>query len=123
MKKTYLAAAMVSGFLALSPLLALAQTQGTFEIATPPQDGVNMMYGTVGSPVKTMTTFPAQGIALRAPMMNQFEYRTFVNNPHEIFIPFGFIVCGITILMLWILMALAIIWLATHLKKNMHKKE
>ncbi len=121
MKKIYLAAAMVSGFLALSPLLALAQTQGTFEISdTAPG---NMMYGTVGSPVKSMAAFPAQSISLRAPMMNQFEYRTFSNSPHGVYIPFGFIVCGITILMVWILLALAIIWLATHLKKNMHKKE
>ena len=109
--------ALAFGLLSVSPAFAMAQTQNTYEQAV---SYGNMMYGTAGTQVKGMPAFQAQNgqgeITFQNPPMMRFK--TF-NGYH--YGPLGMLVCGITILMLWILMALAIVWLATHLKKNLHK--
>jgi hypothetical protein len=117
MKKIYMLFALAFGLLSVSPAFAMAQTQNTYEQAVPYG---NMMYGTAGTQVKGMPAFQTQNgqgeITFQSP--NIMKFRTF-DSYH--FRPLHMLVCGITILMLWILMALAIVWLATHLKKNLHK--
>ena len=120
MTKIYTALAIAFGLLTFSPAFAMAQTQNTFDQAVPVYG--NTMYGAAGTQVRSMPAFQAQNgegqITFQSPNMMQFK--TFSGRHY---MPLGMLVCGITILMLWILMALAIVWLATHLKKNLHKKD